>query len=245
MGWVWLGGLTLILPPLEVTIVVIVVDRSGGGSNGYRNEGCGDNGYNHDARRGDLFWDINVEEGVKELIVELNKIKLQGASVFFKIDLRSDYHQLNIRPGDISKMTFRTRNRHYEFLVMSFGLKNTPASFVSLINGMTWLFPMFNGNAKSVTLEIPGKERKVFPTDLYGMPPDREIDFCIDLETGTHPISITPYRMALEELRELKAQIQELLDKGLEQLSEKRAEVGEVAVDRAQSQAVFQSMSHR
>ena len=46
------------------------------------------------------------------------------------------------------------------------------------------------------------------------MPPNREIDFCIDLEPGTCPISIPPYHMAPAELRELKAQIQELLDKG-------------------------------
>ena len=47
-----------------------------------------------------------------------------------------------------------------------------------------------------------------------GMPPDRDIDFCIDLEPGTRPISISPYRMAPAELRELKAQLQELLSKG-------------------------------
>ena len=45
----------------------------------------------------------------------------------------------------------------------------------------------------------------VFPTDLPGMPPDRDIDFCIDLEPGTRPISIPLYRMAPAELRELKA----------------------------------------
>ncbi|WMV33096.1 hypothetical protein MTR67_026481 [Solanum verrucosum] len=56
--------------------------------------------------------------------------------------------------------------------------------------------------------------KEVFPTDLPGMPPDREIDFCIDLEPGTRPISIPPYCMAPVELRELKAQIQELIDKG-------------------------------
>ncbi|KAH0652606.1 hypothetical protein KY289_030284 [Solanum tuberosum] len=56
--------------------------------------------------------------------------------------------------------------------------------------------------------------REVFPTDLPAMPPDRDIDFYIDLETGTRPISIPPYRMDLAELRDLKAQIQELLDKG-------------------------------
>ncbi|XP_049372096.1 uncharacterized protein LOC125837004 [Solanum verrucosum] len=49
----------------------------------------------------------------------------------------------------------------------------------------------------------------VFPSDLPGMPLDRDIDFCIDLEPGTRPISIPPYRMAPAELRELKAQLQE------------------------------------
>ena len=47
----------------------------------------------------------------------------------------------------------------------------------------------------------------VFPADLPGMPPDRDIDFCIDLEPGNRPIYIPPYRMASVELRELKAQL--------------------------------------
>ena len=53
-----------------------------------------------------------------------------------------------------------------------------------------------------------------FPADLPGMPPDRDIDFCIDLEAGTRPISIPPYRIAPAELRELKSHLQELLGKG-------------------------------
>ncbi|KAJ8764497.1 hypothetical protein K2173_006237 [Erythroxylum novogranatense] len=54
----------------------------------------------------------------------------------------------------------------------------------------------------------------VFPDELPGLPPDREIEFGIDLVPGIAPISIPPYRMAPVELRELKAQLQELLDKG-------------------------------
>ncbi|XP_070050877.1 uncharacterized protein [Nicotiana tomentosiformis] len=54
----------------------------------------------------------------------------------------------------------------------------------------------------------------VFPADLLGIPPDRDIDFGIDLLPGTQPISIPPYRMAPSELKELKEQLQELLDKG-------------------------------
>ncbi|XP_070032130.1 uncharacterized protein [Nicotiana tomentosiformis] len=47
----------------------------------------------------------------------------------------------------------------------------------------------------------------VFPADLSGMPPDRDIDFGIDLIPGTQPISISPYRMALIELKKLKEQL--------------------------------------
>ncbi|WMV19617.1 hypothetical protein MTR67_013002 [Solanum verrucosum] len=61
-----------------------------------------------------------------------------------------------------------------------------------------------------VVLEI----REVFPNALPGMPSDIDIDFCIDLEPGTHPISIPPFCVASAKLRELKDQIQELLDKG-------------------------------
>ena len=54
----------------------------------------------------------------------------------------------------------------------------------------------------------------VFPDDLPGLAPDREIVFNIDLLPDTNPISIAPYRMAPTELKELKEQLQELLDKG-------------------------------
>ncbi len=54
----------------------------------------------------------------------------------------------------------------------------------------------------------------VFPEELPGLPPEREIDFGIDLLPGTEPISIPPYRMAPAELRELKEQLKDLLEKG-------------------------------
>ena len=54
----------------------------------------------------------------------------------------------------------------------------------------------------------------VFPDELPGLPPHREVDFDIELHPGTSPISITPHRMAPVELQELRVQLQELLDKG-------------------------------
>ena len=54
----------------------------------------------------------------------------------------------------------------------------------------------------------------VFPDDISGLPPDRVIEFVIELIPGTELISIPPYRMAPAELKELKAQLEEFLSKG-------------------------------
>ena len=55
----------------------------------------------------------------------------------------------------------------------------------------------------------------VFPEELPGMSPERELEFTIDLKPGTEPIARTPYRMLTPELQELKMQLKELLDLGL------------------------------
>ena len=54
----------------------------------------------------------------------------------------------------------------------------------------------------------------VFPNKLPGMPPDRDVEFIIDLLPGTAPISKRPYRMSSVQLLELKKQIKDLLEKG-------------------------------
>ena len=54
----------------------------------------------------------------------------------------------------------------------------------------------------------------MFPEELSGLPPEREVDLSVEILPRTIPISKEPYRMALKELKELKIQLQELLDKG-------------------------------
>ena len=62
-----------------------------------------------------------------------------------------------------------------------------------------------------VVCEFPN----VFPDELLGLAPNRDVEFKIELLSSTTPISRRPYRMPPNELAELKVQLQELLEKGL------------------------------
>jgi hypothetical protein len=62
--------------------------------------------------------------------------QMKGVIVFSKIDLRSGYHQLQIKEDDIPKTAFKTRFGHCEFTILPFGLTNAPAVFMSFMNGV-------------------------------------------------------------------------------------------------------------
>ena len=55
--------------------------------------------------------------------------------------------------------------------------------------------------------------RDVFPNEILGLPPNRDIDFTIELVLGAAPVSKAPYRMSTSKMLELKMQLQELLEK--------------------------------
>jgi hypothetical protein len=112
--------------------------------------------------------------------------QLAGAQVFSKIDLHSGYRQIKICDEDIPKTA----------------ISHIKASLHHVVERRL--------EDIHVVREFPD----VFPDDLPGMPPERVIEFKIELQPGTAPISKAPYKMSREELTELKLQLKDLLDKG-------------------------------
>ena len=116
------------------------------------------------------------------------------------------------RPGKL-EVKFRGLRRELSSCMIS-----TMTAQKMLRKGCQGYLDFFVETGKEGTIldDIPvvRKFPDVFSDDIVGLPPEREMEFTNDLIPGTEPISIPPYRRAPAELRELKAQLEELLSKG-------------------------------
>ena len=157
----------------------------------------------------------------QDMEADLILIDLKGLDVI----LGMDWLAANYASMDCFRKEVIFRRPGLPVVVFYGERKRAPSGLISAISarcllqkGCTgYLAHVVDTRSSEMGLEdvsVVGDFPDVFPDDLPGLPPEREIDFPIDLVPGTAPISLPPYRMAPAELKELKTQLQELVDMG-------------------------------
>ena len=155
-----------------------------------------------------------------ELYVDLILLKLHDFDIVLGMDLLATHHALV--DSFAKKVTFHILGQ----LEISFerSSSDTPIQLILVMKAQSLLKKGCEGylayimrDDKDVKLEDISIVRDfldVFPEELPGLPPKREVEFTIELVSGTASISKATYRMAPLELKELKTQLQEMFDRG-------------------------------
>nr|XP_027090296.1 uncharacterized protein LOC113711331 [Coffea arabica] len=159
--------------------------------------------------------------GERKMLVDLISLDIKGYDVIIGMDFLDHYHaKLDCRakvvefciPGEAT-LRLDVKGR----LASSAMISGIRARKMLSKGAQGFLAFLINAPSDQVKLEDVPVVREfpdVFPEELRTLPPEREVEFKIDLMPGTAPISKTPYRMAPAELKELKIQLQDLLEKG-------------------------------
>ncbi|XP_071905700.1 uncharacterized protein [Coffea arabica] len=159
--------------------------------------------------------------GERKMLVDLISLDIKGYDVIIGMDFLGHHHaKLDCRakvvefciPGEAT-LRLDVKDR----LASSAMISGIRARKMLSKGAQGFLAFLINAPSDQVKLEDVPVVREfpdVFPEELRALPPEREVEFKIDLMPGTAPISKTPYRMAPAELKELKIQLQDLLEKG-------------------------------
>ncbi|WOG95151.1 hypothetical protein DCAR_0414454 [Daucus carota subsp. sativus] len=119
--------------------------------------------------------------------------------------------KVRLKSKDNKEVVFRGRKQEKKFLTMIQAKRLLRQGWEAYL---AHVVDVSREPPKIKEIPIVNEFSDVFPDELPGLPPDREIEFTIDLAPGTEPVSKAPYRMAPVEMKELAMQVQELLDKG-------------------------------
>ena len=168
-----------------------------------------------------VYMDSRVIIGGQEFMADLILLDIYDFDVILGMDWLSRHHAT----VDCYRKEVRFC-RPGQTKVVFYGLwKTLPNSIMTAMKASKMLRKSYQGYlAYAIEVRDSGSRLEdipvvrefpdVFPEDLPGIPPDREIDFQIELAPRTKPISKEPYRMAPLELKELKVQMEELVNKG-------------------------------
>jgi hypothetical protein len=142
---------------------------------------------------------VPIQMGKNLMMTDLLLLDLEGMDVLLGMNWMTQ-HRVSL---DISSRTVEIDSPEHEITILYL-----PQS--KYLNSCTYAASGIKLKDIPIVCEYPD----VFPDDLPGMPPDRDIEFIVELQPGTAPISKRSYRMPPNELAELKIQLQNLLDKG-------------------------------
>ncbi|GAU39803.1 hypothetical protein TSUD_219780 [Trifolium subterraneum] len=137
--------------------------------------------------------DMDIVLGMDWLSANTVYIGCAEKNLYVPIDLNAESRAL----------TALLQNTHQ--LIQYLGAENKCFSIMLTMSSESSLSPS--------DISIVREYLDVFPDEVNSLPPEREIEFSIDLVPGSQPISVAPYRMSPLELRELKSQLEELLQK--------------------------------
>ncbi|XP_071913986.1 uncharacterized protein [Coffea arabica] len=169
----------------------------------------------------EVYRNCDIWEGERKLVVGLISLTIKGYDVILGMDWLAHYHaRVDCRmkvvefciPGETTlKLDVRG------MLASSALISGIRARKLFSRGAHGYLAFLINTSGEKIKLEdmpVICEYPDVFPEELESLPPEREIEFKVDLVPGTTPISKTPYRMAPTELKELKVQLQDLLERG-------------------------------
>ncbi|XP_075483704.1 uncharacterized protein LOC142523861 [Primulina tabacum] len=159
----------------------------------------------HKALRADL---IVLPFPEFDIILDMDWLSSHGAAVDFR------QRSVSVRPPSGKPFVFEA-SRHQQMpqviscmsarKLIKRGCQKFLASIVSVTEPV---------GQRLEDADVVSEVSSVFLDDVSESPPDREVDFSIEIMLGTMPISKAPYRLAPAEMKELKDQIQDLLDNG-------------------------------
>ncbi|XP_071918701.1 uncharacterized protein [Coffea arabica] len=158
--------------------------------------------------------------GDRKILVDLVSLDLKGYDVIIGIDFLSYHHaKLDCRakvvefciPGEAT-LKLDVRGRLASSVLIS-GIRARKMLHKGVQGFLGFLINAPSDQVKFEDVPIVRDFSDVFPEELTSLPPEREIEFKIDLVPRVAPISKTPYRMAPAELKELKIQLQDLLER--------------------------------
>ncbi|RVW79623.1 Transposon Ty3-I Gag-Pol polyprotein [Vitis vinifera] len=158
--------------------------------------------------------------GYREMPVDLVLLDLQDFDVILGMDWLASYHasvdcfEKRVTFSIPGQPKFSFEGKHVDRPLRMISALRASSLLKKGCQGFLASVVSNESDLKLEDIPIVREYPDVFPEDLPGLPPEREMEFTIDLVPGTGPMSKAPYRMAPVELKELKVQLQELLDKG-------------------------------